>query len=76
MEWDGTRTENIFNSVSLDSIKNSIGRYCLDDGIGIYDAARTSNKETANKDIAQAKDQALIKAICSSPKHDAAKKMK
>ena len=76
MEWDGTRTENIFNSVSLDSSKNSIARYCLDDGIGIYDAARTSNKETANKDIAQAKDQALIKAICSSPKHDAAKKMK
>ena len=40
---------DIINWDSLDSIKESIGRYCLDEGIGICDANRTSNVETANK---------------------------
>ena len=35
-EWFGERTESVFNSVSLDSIKESIGRYCLDEGIGFF----------------------------------------
>lgn len=59
-EWFGERTESVFNSVSLNSIKESIGRYCLDEGIGICDANRTSNVETANKDVANSKDSKLI----------------
>lgn len=76
MEWDGQRTENVFNSVSLDSIKESIARYCLDDGIGIYDAARTLNKETANNDVAHSKDTALLSAISNPARVSQGVKMK
>lgn len=31
MEWFSDRTESVFNSVSLDSIKEAIGRFCLDE---------------------------------------------
>jgi hypothetical protein len=63
MEWFGERTESVFNSVSIDSIKESIGRFCLDEGIGICDAKRTLNLETANRDVAQTKDTKLLDAI-------------
>ena len=67
MEWFGERTDSVFSSVSLDSIKESIGRYCLDEGIGICDANRTSNVETANRDAANSKDFKLIDAIDNIP---------
>ena len=67
MEWFGERTDSVFSSVSLDSIKESIGRYCLDEGIGICDANRTSNVETANRDTANSKDFKLIDAIDNIP---------
>ena len=67
MEWFGERTDSVFSSVSLDSIKESIGRYCLDEGIGICDANRTSNVETANRDVANSKDFKLIDAIDNTP---------
>lgn len=67
MEWFGERTDSVFNSVSLDAIKESIGRYCLDEGIGICDANRTSNVETANRDVANSKDFKLIDAIDNTP---------
>lgn len=63
MEWFGERTDSVFNSVSMDSIKGSIGRYCLDEGIGICDTNRTLNIETANKDIAQSRDKILNEAL-------------
>ena len=63
MEWYGDRTESVFNSVSLDSIKESIGRYCLDEGIGIFDKHRTSNIEIAAHDVVQSKDKVLSDAI-------------
>lgn len=66
MEWFGERTESVFSSVSLDSIKESIGRYCLDEGIGICDANRTSNIETANKDVAKSKDVSLTESLEST----------
>lgn len=70
MEYFGPRTESVFSSVSIDSVKESIGRYCLDEGIGIFDKNRTSNIETANKDVASSKDIKLHDAIESlSPKH-------
>ena len=63
MEWFGERTDSVFNSVSLDVIKESIGRYCLDEGIGICDASKTLNVEIANKDVALSKDPKLVDAI-------------
>ena len=66
MEWYGDRTESVFNSISMDSIKESIGRYCLDEGIGIFDKNRTSNVQTANKDISMSNDSKLLEAISIS----------
>lgn len=63
MEYFGPRTESVFSSVSIDSIKEAIGRFCLDEGIGIFDKNRTSNIETANKDVAASKDTNLHSAI-------------
>jgi hypothetical protein len=63
MEWYGDRTDSVFNSVSLDSIKESIGRYCLDEGIGIYDKSRTSNIQLANHDVSKSNDVRLTENI-------------
>lgn len=66
MEWFGERTESVFNSVSIDSIKESIGRFCLDEGIGIFDKNRTSNIEVANNDVVKSNDKTLSNEISSS----------
>ena len=63
MEWFQERTESVFNSVSMDSIKEAMGRYCLDEGIGIFDKNRTSNIQTANNDVAHSKDSRLVEII-------------
>ena len=65
MEWFQERTESVFNSVSVDSIKEAIGRYCLDEGIGIFDKNRTSNLQTANNDVAHSKDSRLQELVNS-----------
>ena len=65
MEWFQERTESVFNSVSMDSIKEAMGRYCLDEGIGIFDKNRTSNIQTANNDVAHSKDSRLQELIDS-----------
>ena len=65
MESFQERTESVFNSVSLDSIKESMGRYCLDEGIGIFDKNRTSNIQTANSDVAHSKDSRLLELVNS-----------
>ena len=69
MEWFGERTDSVFNSVSLEAIKDSIGRYCLDEGIGICDANRTLNLDTANNDVARTKDVKLVEALDNSLAH-------
>ena len=66
MEWYEDRTESVFNSISMDSIKESIGRYCLDEGIGIFDKNRTSNVQTANKDVSLSNDSKLHEAVSMS----------
>ena len=66
MEWYGDRTESVFNSISMDSIKESIGRYCLDEGIGIFDKNRTSNIEVASNDVIKSKDSVLSEALSGS----------
>ena len=65
MEWFQERTESVFNSVSVDSIKEAMGRYCLDEGIGIFDKNRTSNLQTANNDVAHSKDSRLQELVNS-----------
>ena len=65
MEWFQERTESVFNSVSMDSIKEAMGRYCLDEGIGIFDKNRTSNIQTANNDVAHSKDSRLQELVNS-----------
>lgn len=65
MEWFQERTESVFNSVSIDSIKEAMGRYCLDEGIGIFDKNRTSNIQTANNDVAHSKDSRLQELVNS-----------
>ena len=75
MEWYENRTESVFNSISMDSIKESIGRYCLDEGIGIFDKNRTSNVQTANNDVSASKDARLLSALeQSSSKQSSAMK--
>lgn len=66
---EGARTENVFNSLSIDSIKESLGRYCLDEGIGIFDKDRTLNIDTANQDIVNSEDKALSKAISETERN-------
>ena len=63
MEWFGERTDSVFNSLNMDSMKQSLGNYCLDEGRGIYDANRPLNKEVANNDVARSKDTTLQAAI-------------
>ena len=65
MEWFQERTESVFNSVSIDSIKETMGRFCLDEGIGIFDKNRTSNLQTANNDVAHSKDARLCELVNS-----------
>ena len=66
MEWYGERTDSVFNSVSLENILQSIGRYCLDKGIGIFDKSRTSNIEVATNDVVRSKDPVLSEAITAT----------
>ncbi len=60
MEWFGERTESVFSSSSFDSIKEAIGRFCLDEGVGVGDNDRKLNIEVANDDVARSQDQLLI----------------
>ena len=45
--------------------KEAMGRYCLDEGIGIFDKNRTSNLQTANNDVAHTKDSRLQELVNS-----------
>ena len=58
---DGVRFQ--FSEYSLENILQSIGRYCLDEGIGIFDRNRTSNIETANMDVSSSRDERLLSAV-------------
>lgn len=63
MEWFGERTESVFSSSSFDSIKEAIGRFCLDEGVGVGDNDRRLNIEVANDDVARSQDQLLIDSL-------------
>ena len=63
MEWGGDRTESIFRHVSLDSIKESLGEFILDEGVGTGDNERKSNIDVANDDIAQSTDERIKEGL-------------
>ena len=60
MEWFGERTESVFRDGSFDSIKQAIGEFCLDEGVGVGGNDRRLNIEVANEDVANSNDQKLI----------------
>lgn len=60
MEWFGERTESVFRDTSFDSIKQAIGEFCLDEGVGVGGNDRRLNIEVANEDVANSNDQKLI----------------
>ncbi len=66
MEWFGERTDSVFNSVNVDSVKQALGHYCLDEGRGVYDSNRPLNVEVANQDVARSKDTRLQEAVSES----------
>ncbi len=66
MEWFGERTDSVFNSVNVDSVKQALGHYCLDEGRGVYDSNRPLNVEVANQDVARSKDTRLHEAVSES----------
>lgn len=63
MEWFGERTDSVFNSVNIESVKQALGHYCLDEGRGIYDSNKPLNIEIANNDVAKSKDVKLQQAM-------------
>lgn len=63
MEWFGERTDSVFNSVTIESVKQALSQYCLDEGRGIYDSNRPLNVEVANNDVAKSNDTKLQQAI-------------
>ena len=71
MEWDGERTESVFKGVSFDSIKQSLGEFILDEGVGIRDHGRRPNIDVANDDVAKSTDERLVECldVDNSPKH-------
>jgi len=70
MEWFGERTESVFKSVSFDSIKESLGEFILDEGVGTRDNEKRSNIDIANEDIANSTDERIKEGLSmnDSPK--------
>lgn len=63
MEWSGDRTESVFKSASFDSIKESLGQYILDEGVGMRDNGRRPNIDVANEDVAKSNDERLVEHL-------------
>jgi len=58
-EYGEDRCLSVFYGTSMDSFKDSLSRYCLDEGIGIGDNALFLNIERANNDICKSNDPSL-----------------
>ena len=63
MEWNGDRTESVFKGPSFDSIKQSLGEFILDEGVGIRDHGRRPNIDVANDDVAKSTDERLVECL-------------
>ena len=64
--WFDERTDSVFNFVNVDSVKQALGHYCLDEGRGVYDSNKPLNVEVVNQDVARSKDVRLQEAISES----------
>lgn len=63
MEWDGERTESVFRDCDRMTVRECIGHYCLDEGVGLFTKSGLTNIERANGDIARSNDKALLQAV-------------
>lgn len=63
MEWDGERTESVFRDCDRMTVRECIGYYCLDEGVGLFTKSGLTNIERANGDIARSNDKALLQAV-------------
>lgn len=63
MEWNGDRTESVFKCPSFESIKESLGEFILDEGVGIRDHGRRPNIDVANDDVAKSTDERLVEYL-------------
>jgi len=58
-EYGEDRCFPVFYGTGLDSFKESLSRWCLDEGLGIGDKTLYLNIDRANNDICKSKDPAL-----------------
>lgn len=63
LEWYEKRTASVFESGATEDLKEALGRYCLDEGIGIKEKNWPSNIAIANEDVARSKDDVLLKEV-------------
>ena len=65
-EWGEDRCFSVFWGTDLDSFREALGRWCLDEGIGLGDRCVRLNADRINDDIARCTDGALNAAIENS----------
>lgn len=58
-EWGEDRCFSVFYGTSLDSFKEALGHWCLDEGVGIDDKSPSLNFDRANDDMGKATDKSL-----------------
>lgn len=63
--------ERVFDSrrsyLDSDGIKAAIGRFCLDDGVGVNDTERKSNIDVALQDMAMSRDPRINPQLSAQP---------
>ena len=66
-EWGEDRCFSVFNSSSLESFKEAISYWCLDEGVGKESKSPFLNIDRANRDISMSKDEALDMSFGQKP---------
>lgn len=62
-DWCRERVFPNYSTLDTNAIKQCIGRFCLDEGVGIDDLDRVSNVETANRDMSKTRDKVLLDSM-------------
>ena len=72
--------ERVFDNVSspkdIAAVKAAIGRFCLDDGVGVHDVERRSNVDTATEDLALSRDPRINPPFSPAASQSPAAKIK
>jgi len=58
-EWGEDRCFSVFSGTSLDSFKEALGHWCLDEGVGLGDKSLFLNCDRAFNDMSNSKDPSL-----------------